>query len=95
MNILLGVGGGGGVAGIYTVLRAKARGKIDDEETIIKRLNNDNIDKDRQIDRLEKRDLKQRSQREKAWAQAARFRRRLIVLGEDDGQLEKLVEFDD
>jgi hypothetical protein len=95
LNLLLGAGGGGGIAGIYSIVRAKARGKLDDEETLIKRLNDDNKDKDQQIDRMEKRDGRLRRQREIAWAQAARFRRRLIALGEDDDALEELVNFDD
>lgn len=95
LTLLLGAGGAGGLAGIYNVWRTSKKGKLEDEETLIKRLDKDNKDKDSSIDRLEKDQSKLRAQRNKVWDQAARYRRALIAHGVDDSQLEPLVDFDD
>lgn len=92
---LLGVGGAGGIAGLYNIVRAARKGKLDDEETLIKRLNTDNINQMKRADLAEEEASKLRRQRNAVWDQAAKFRRRLISLGVDDDTLEELVNFHD
>lgn len=94
-TLLLGAGGAGGLAGLYNVWRTLKKGKLEDEETLIKRLDKDNKDKDSSIDGLEKSLSRMRGQRNRVWDQAARYRRALIAHGVDDSQLEPLVDFDD
>lgn len=96
LQLLLGAGGAGGIAGVVTVWRTWRKGKLDDEETLIKRLNDDNKDKDATIERLNSQINKLTNQRNKVWSQAARFQRMLIVAPcVEENTIPELVEFDD
>lgn len=92
---LLGVGGSGALAALWNVVRAARKGKLEDEETLIVRLNNENKKQQKKADDAEIEADKMRKQRNRASDQAARYRRRLISLGIDDGGLEDLVDFDE
>ena len=94
-QILLGVGGTAGIGGLFTVWRNHRKGKLEDEETLIKRLDADNKDKDRTIERLNKELNSRTNERNKAWNQAARFRVRLESRTREGEQIEELVEFND
>lgn len=93
LTLLLGAGGAGGIAGLFNMIRAARRGKLEDEETLIKRLNDDNKNQKERADQAEAEASKMRRQRNVAWDQAARYRRRLIAMGVDEESLGKMVDF--
>lgn len=93
---LFGAGGSGALAGLWTIVQSVRKGKLDKEETLIKRLNDRSQADLIAREEAERDAAKYRMQRIRAQDQAARFRRMLIMhtdLKESD--LDKLEEFDD
>lgn len=99
MLLLFGAGGTGALAGLYRVFDSLRSGKLQKEETLIQRLDDNNRRQSERADAAEKRADEAekeatlyRRQREKALDQAARFRRQLIALNQEPEDLE---EFND
>lgn len=86
--LLFGAGGAGAASGVVSVIRSLRKGKLDDEETIIKRLDVSNKDHqeakqraEKRADELEDEAAKYRRQRDRALEYAARLRVILISNG--------------
>lgn len=81
LALLLGAGGAGGLAGLVNVFMAMRRGKLENEETLIRRLNDDSRQQGERADAAQRlADLRTR-QRNEVWEQAAMFRRQLLAAG--------------
>lgn len=81
VTLLFGAGGAGAVAGIQSVVKTLRSGKIENEETLIRRLDNDNKSQQKlreaaedKADRAEKESEEYRKQRNRAREQLARVR---------------------
>jgi hypothetical protein len=92
---LFGAGGTGALAGAWNIIQSFRKGKLENEETLIRRLDEDNKRQARLADEALSEASRYRRQRNKAQDQAARFRRKLISLGADDNELEELEEYND
>lgn len=90
---LIGAGGLGGAYGLMQLINGLRGGKLEREEKLIDRLNEDNKRQNVRADEAEKRAAMKTQQRNVAWAQATRFYNKLIVKDIDPG--ESLVKFDD
>lgn len=85
---LFGAGAGGAVSGLISLVRTLRQGKIDNEETLIKRLDTDNKKQQTRADEAEKRADEAtveaeayRKQRNSAREEAARLRVLMINKG--------------
>lgn len=81
VTLLFGAGAGGAVAGIVNVIKTLRSGKIESEETLIRRLDADNkkqqelrVDAEKRADEAEKEAEGYRKQRNQAQEQLARLR---------------------
>jgi TolA-binding protein len=81
VTLLFGAGGAGAVAGVTSVVKTLRSGKIENEETLIRRLDADNQkqqkraeDAERRADQAEKEAEEYRIQRNQAQEQLARVR---------------------
>lgn len=90
LTLLLGAGGAGAIGSLVSVVRTLRKGKLDDEETLIKRLDASNKDQVEQRKAAEKRAddaeaeaARYRVTRDKALEYAARLRRQLIDAGHE------------
>lgn len=93
---IFGAGGTGALAGIYTVFQGMRKGRMEKEDTLIKRLDASSRADKSAREEAEADAAKYRRQRIKAQDQAAKFRRMLISIGAaEDHELEALEEFDD
>lgn len=92
--LLLGSGGTGALAGIWTIIQANRKGKLEKEETLIRRLDASSRADRAAKDAAEADAAKYRRQRIKAQDQAAYFRR-LLITHTNLESLEELEEFDD
>lgn len=81
LAILLGAGGAGGIGSLVAVFRSMRKGKLEDEETLIKRLDSSNKEHSKRADEAEAEAARYRSDRDKALEYAARLRRQLISEG--------------
>lgn len=85
---LFGAGAGGAVSGLISLVRTWRQGKVDNEETLIRRLDEDNKRQatraqaaEARADEAEKEAQGYRKERDKAWDEVARLKRVLIVNG--------------
>lgn len=93
LAVLLGAGGAGGLAGLINVYLAARKGKLESDESLIRRLDDDSRRQGQRADEAQRiADLRTR-QRNAAWEQAASFRRLLLASGAD--HVPPLVEFRD
>jgi hypothetical protein len=81
VTLLFGAGAGGAVAGIVNVIKTLRSGKIESEETLIRRLDADNkkqqqlrVEAEKHAEEAEKEAEEYRKQRNKAREQLARIR---------------------
>lgn len=94
--LIFGAGGTGALAGIWQIIQALKRGKLDKEETLIKRLDEYSKVAEDRAREAEQRAAKYRRQRIRAQDQAAKFRRLLISHSNlEESNLEQLEEYDD
>lgn len=93
LALLLGAGGAGGLAGLINVLMAMRKGRLENEETLIRRLNEDSKQQGLRADEAETRADTLRRQRDTVWEQAAMYRRQLLELGARN--VEPLKDFHD
>jgi hypothetical protein len=83
LALLLGVGGAGGLAGIFNIYLSWRNNKASREETLIQRLNSETKRQQDRADEAETDADKLRHQRDRAREMAAQYRSRLIALGEN------------
>lgn len=88
LALLLGAGGAGFFAGLVNVYLAVRKGRIENEETLLRRLDEDSRRQGKRADEaIALADLRTR-QRNRVWEQAAMFRRQLLAAGIDAPPLE-------
>lgn len=78
LGILLGVGGAGGLGTIYALVRAHQKGKLEDEGTLIERLNKDNESQIRQRKAAEKERDDERQDKQLWMGQAIMYRLQMV-----------------
>lgn len=78
LGVLLGVGGTGGLGSLYLVIRAHKKGKIEDEGTLIERINNDNKSQHDQRKAAEERADKAVAEKNAWMGQAIAYRMQLV-----------------
>lgn len=89
---LVGAGGAGGLVGVANFIGRLRTGKMESEDRLINRLNEDNKRQNERADLAEQRADLLLSQRNKAWVQATQYYALLRSNNVDPG--EKLVTFD-
>lgn len=83
LSVLLGAGGAGGIGGLITVITAARKGRLQNEETLIARLNADSRTQNERADAAEKALSDMTRLRDQARERAALYRARLVIAGED------------
>jgi len=78
---LFGAGAGGAVSGVISLIRTIRQGRVDNEETLIKRLDADNKRQSDRAEEAEREAREYRRERDDALDEAARLRRILIENG--------------
>lgn len=89
---LLGAGSLGGLVGIANFIGKIRQGKMESEDRLIDRLNQDNKRQNERADAAERRADALMKQRNLAWTQATRFHAKLENAGIEPG--EELISFD-
>lgn len=89
---LMGAGGASGALALVNAVNKLRAGKLESEDRLINRLNEDNKKQNERADHAERQADNLRTQRNRAWTQATRFYTLLRSHNIDPG--EDLVKFD-